>query len=128
VAEDARELAGRLGVVAASGGEISIGLGGCRDARLLLMPLVVLLWTAGGAEDWEARGGLEEDRRCATAGPGEARRSRKERRGPLLEYGFSGIGDAEPARERGLLSVGNLDAVEGVMAEAERIGVGVVLA
>lgn len=125
--EAASELAGRRGC--AFGGEPSAGLGGWREARLLLLLLKLLFETRGGAEDWEARRGLVlENDRWAAGGPPEPRRSRKERRGEFLEGVPSGIGEADASRERGLRRVGSLDAEEGVKAEAERTGVGIFLA
>lgn len=67
--------------------------------------------------------------RCEDGGgPGEPRRSRKERRDELLEGVPSGMGDADPWRDSGLRRVGSLDAVEGVKADVERAKLGVVFA
>lgn len=116
--EAASELAGLRGVVS------STGLGGWSDARRLLK---LLLYARGGAEACAARRGLVTER-CAGGGPGEASRSRKERRDPFLDGVSSGIGDADAARERGLRSVGSLEADEGVKPGPERTGVGLLLA
>ena len=82
-----------------------------------------MLETRGGADDWEGRRGLNN--RCWTGGgPGEARRSRKERRGPFRDGVSSKAGGSDVARGRGLRSVGSLDTEEGVKPDPDRIGVG----
>jgi hypothetical protein len=84
--------------------------------------LFLLLEARGGVEVWEGRRGLN-NRGWTGGGPGEARRSRKERRGPFRDGVFSKAGGSDAAREKGLRSVGSLDT-EGVEADPEWIGVG----
>lgn len=111
----ASELDGR-GVVSC---DASTGLGGCNDA-LRLLRLVI--------EAWLANRGLGSA--CCRWLPEEASRSRNESRDTDggLDDDSSGTGDAVAARPRGLRSVGNFDADDGVKADTERMEVGVFLA
>lgn len=112
--EDAMELAG-LGVAF---GESSRGLGGWSEARLLVK---------ADMDDCEVRRGGGLGRFCFAAGPGEARRSRKESLDATGRDGVaSGIGDEDDARLRGL-RIGSLEDA-GVKEDTERMGGVVVLA
>src|SRR6266699_1206950 len=107
----AMELAGR-GVALAT---FSLALGGCNEARR---------FPRADMEDCEAKRGLGNV--CWARGPGDARRSRKDRLGDAVLDGVSsGIGDDEPARLSGLRR-GSLDAAElGVRVDGGREVTGV---
>ncbi len=88
--------------------DVSFILGGCREARLFPTPV---------REFWLASLGL--GKAGCEKGPGDAIRSRKDRRDTeLLDGVSSGIGDEEAARPKGL-RMGSFEAEDGVLSDAE---------